>query len=75
MIKVSQAKILPLFLVYNYKIHQLHIYIPEPMLDVEQQSNYYIASRMNKELEYLVKFYLAQYTWILKLLKLAKPVR
>lgn len=70
--KVCQAEIVPLFPVYDYKTHQLHIYIREPMADIAQQSNHYIARRMNEELEYLVKPYLAQYTWILKLLKTRK---
>ncbi|MDT9587431.1 MAG: lauroyl-Kdo(2)-lipid IV(A) myristoyltransferase [Candidatus Arsenophonus melophagi] len=72
LMKLCQAEIVPLFPVYNHKTHQLHIYIRKPMNDISQKSKHYIARRMNEELEFLVKPYLEQYTWILKLLKTRK---
>lgn len=70
--KVCKAKVVPLFPVYDHKTHQLHIYIREPMDDIDGKDDKYIARRMNEELEYLVSPNLEQYTWILKLLKTRK---
>ncbi|WMY95417.1 MAG: lauroyl-Kdo(2)-lipid IV(A) myristoyltransferase [Arsenophonus sp.] len=72
LMKACNAEIVPLFPVYNYKTHQLHIYIRKPMRDIIGKNNQYIARRINEEVECLVKPYLEQYTWILKLLKTRK---
>ncbi|HHE6468263.1 TPA: lauroyl-Kdo(2)-lipid IV(A) myristoyltransferase [Providencia rettgeri] len=72
LMKVCKAKVVPLFPVYDHKTHQLHIYIREPMDDIDGKDDKYIARRMNEELEYLVSPNLEQYTWILKLLKTRK---
>nr|WP_314265868.1 lauroyl-Kdo(2)-lipid IV(A) myristoyltransferase [uncultured Moellerella sp.] len=72
LMKVCKASIVPLFPVYDHKNHQLHIYIREPMDDIDGQDDRYIARRMNEELEYLVKPNPEQYAWILKLLKTRK---
>lgn len=72
LMKVCRAQIIPLFPVYNGKTSQLDIYIRPPMDDIADQSDSYIARRMNEEVEQLMGPYPEQYTWILKLLKTRK---
>ncbi|EKT57511.1 lauroyl-Kdo(2)-lipid IV(A) myristoyltransferase [Providencia sneebia] len=72
LMKVCKAKIVPLFPVYDHHTHELHIYIREPMDDIDGKDDSYIARRMNEELEHLVAPNPEQYTWILKLLKTRK---
>ncbi|KAA1187311.1 lauroyl-Kdo(2)-lipid IV(A) myristoyltransferase [Photorhabdus heterorhabditis] len=72
LMKVCRAAIVPLFPVYNYRTHQLDIYIRPPMDDIDGKDDAFIARRMNEELEQLVRPNPEQYTWILKLLKTRK---
>lgn len=72
LMKVSRARVVPLFPVYNGKTHRLDIYIRPPMDDLLEADDNTIARRMNEEVENLVGPNLEQYTWILKLLKTRK---
>jgi lauroyl-KDO2-lipid IV(A) myristoyltransferase len=72
LMKVSRARVVPLFPVYNGKTHRLDIYIRPPMDDLLEADDNTIARRMNEEVEILVGPNLEQYTWILKLLKTRK---
>ncbi|KPD02877.1 lauroyl-Kdo(2)-lipid IV(A) myristoyltransferase [Moellerella wisconsensis] len=72
LMKVCKAAIVPLFPVYDHHEHRLHIYLREPMDDIDGKDDNYIARRMNEELEQLVRPNPEQYTWILKLLKTRK---
>lgn len=72
LMKVCKAAIVPLFPVYDHHEHRLHIYLREPMDDIDGKDDNYIARRMNEELEQLVSPNPEQYTWILKLLKTRK---
>ncbi|RJT21364.1 lauroyl-Kdo(2)-lipid IV(A) myristoyltransferase [Buttiauxella izardii] len=72
LMKVSRARVVPLFPVYNGKTHRLDIHIRPPMDDLLEADDNTIARRMNEEVEILVGPNLEQYTWILKLLKTRK---
>jgi lauroyl-KDO2-lipid IV(A) myristoyltransferase len=72
LMKVSRARVVPLFPVYNSKTHRLDIHIRPPMDDLLEADDKTIARRMNEEVEILVGPNLEQYTWILKLLKTRK---
>ena len=72
LMKISRARVVPLFPVYNSKTHRLDIHIRPPMDDLLNADDHTIARRMNEEVEILVGPNLEQYTWILKLLKTRK---
>ena len=72
LMKVSRARVVPLFPVYNNKTHRLDIHIRPPMDNLLDADDHTIARRMNEEVEVLVGPNLEQYTWILKLLKTRK---
>ncbi|MXP67366.1 lauroyl-Kdo(2)-lipid IV(A) myristoyltransferase [Pantoea sp. Aalb] len=72
LMKVCQARVVPLFSVYNSATHRLEIYLRQPMDDLINASNKTLARRMNEEVEILVRPHLEQYTWSLKLLKTRK---
>ncbi len=72
LMKISRARVVPLFPVYNSKTHRLDIHIRPPMDDLLDADDNTIARRMNEEVEILVGPNLEQYTWILKLLKTRK---
>lgn len=72
LMKISRARVVPLFPVYNSKTHRLDIHIRPPMDDLLDADDHTIARRMNEEVEVLVGPNLEQYTWILKLLKTRK---
>jgi len=72
LLRICQATIVPMFPVYNYNKHRLDVYIHPPMNDLAQADNYYIARRMNEEIEALVNQYPEQYVWTLKLIKTRK---
>lgn len=72
LMKVCQAKVVPLFPVYDGKTHQLHLHIHPPMDDLSEVDETTLARRMNEEVEKFVRPNPEQYTWILKLLKTRK---
>lgn len=72
LMKVCRARVIPLFPVYDGKMHRLDIYVRPPMDDLIEADDRTIARRMNEEVEMLVGPHPEQYTWILKLLKTRK---
>ncbi|HCN95438.1 MAG TPA: lauroyl-Kdo(2)-lipid IV(A) myristoyltransferase, partial [Leclercia sp.] len=73
LMKVCQARVIPLFPIYDGKTHRLTIEVRPPMDDLLTADDNTIARRMNEEVEILVGPHVEQYTWILKLLKTRKP--
>ncbi|CAJ0991906.1 lauroyl-Kdo(2)-lipid IV(A) myristoyltransferase [Pantoea sp. Nvir] len=72
LMKVCSARIVPLFPVYNSKVHKLEVYVRPPMEDLLNADDKTLARRMNEEVEIFVRPYPEQYSWILKLLKTRK---
>ncbi|MDN4627842.1 lauroyl-Kdo(2)-lipid IV(A) myristoyltransferase [Erwinia sp. PsM31] len=72
LMKVCRARVVPLFPVYNSKMHRLDIYLRSPMDDLLAADDKTLARRMNEEVELLVRPNPEQYAWILKLLKTRK---
>ncbi|ELY5871723.1 lauroyl-Kdo(2)-lipid IV(A) myristoyltransferase [Cronobacter sakazakii] len=72
LMKVCNARVIPLFPVYNAKTHRLDVLIRPPMDDLANADDVTLARRMNEEVEYFVGPHPEQYTWILKLLKTRK---
>ncbi len=73
LMKISRAKVVPLFPVYDSKTHSLDIWLRPSMDDLAEADDVTLARRMNEEVEILVGPNPEQYTWILKLLKTRKP--
>lgn len=69
LMKVSRARVVPMFPVYNGQRHQLEIFVRPPMDDLLGQDDNTVARRMNEEVEAFVTPNPEQYAWILKLLK------
>lgn len=73
LMNISQAKIIPLFPIYDEKKHLLTIEVRPPMdACIVNADNKMIARQMNKEVENLVGPHPEQYVWVLKLLKTRK---
>ncbi len=69
--RISGARIIPLFPVYDGKTHHLTIHVSPP-LAIRQKSDAHIARQINEVVENFVRPHPEQYTWILKLLKTRK---
>ncbi len=69
--RISGARIIPLFPVYDGKTHQLPFHISPP-LTIRQESDAHIARQINEVVENFVRPHPEQYTWFLKLLKTRK---
>ena len=73
LMKLCKAEVLQLFPSYNPKTSTLDIYIRPPMNDLQDQSDEYMAKRMNEEIEAMVLPNPEQYAWVLRFLKTRKP--
>lgn len=72
LMKITQAKVVPLFPVYRGNEGILDIYIRPPMENLVDADKEHIARAMNEQVEYFVKRDPEQYTWLLKILKTRK---
>lgn len=72
LMKVSRARVIPLFPVYNSKTHGVTMIFGQPMDDLVEADDITLARRMNEEVEKFVAPHPEQYAWILKLLKTRK---
>ena len=72
LMNICQAKIIPLFPVYDGGKHLLTIEVRPPMESIVNTDNKTIARQINKEVEILVGPHPEQYVWVLKLLKTRK---
>lgn len=72
LMKITGAKVIPLFPVYRGKEGILDIYIRPPMENLVDADKEHIARAMNEQVEYFVKRNPEQYTWLLKILKTRK---
>lgn len=69
LMKVSRARVIPLFPVYNSETHGVTMIFGQPMDDLVEADDITLARRMNEEVEKFVAPHPEQYAWILKLLK------
>ncbi|WP_439212210.1 lauroyl-Kdo(2)-lipid IV(A) myristoyltransferase [Duffyella gerundensis] len=72
LMKVSRARVIPLFPVYNSETHGVTMIFGQPMDDLVEADDIMLARRMNEEVEKFVAPHPEQYAWILKLLKTRK---
>lgn len=72
LMKVSRARVIPLFPVYDSRTHSVTMVFGEPMDDLMEADDIQLARRMNEEVEKFVAPRPEQYAWILKLLKTRK---
>lgn len=72
LMKVSRARVIPLFPVYNSETHGVTMIFGQPMDDLVEADDITLARRMNEEVEKFVAPHPEQYAWILKLLKTRK---
>ncbi|CUU24361.1 Lipid A biosynthesis (KDO)2-(lauroyl)-lipid IVA acyltransferase [Duffyella gerundensis] len=72
LMKVSRARVIPLFPVYNSETHGVTMIFGQPMNDLVEADDITLARRMNEEVEKFVAPHPEQYAWILKLLKTRK---
>lgn len=69
LMKICQAVVVPMFPVYNYRTHRMDIFIRPPMNQRLGETDAEVARSINEEIEFFLRRYPSQYTWILKLLK------
>lgn len=72
LMKLCNASVLPLFPSYDLETSVLTVYVHPPMDDLVDQSEAYIARRMNEEIEKFVLRDPKQYAWVLRFLKTRK---
>ncbi|EJZ2266280.1 lauroyl-Kdo(2)-lipid IV(A) myristoyltransferase [Escherichia albertii] len=70
--RISRAQIIPLFPVYDGKIHQLTINVRPPLAAMNDCCDAQIARQINEVIEKFVRPHPEQYTWVLKFLKTRK---
>ncbi len=73
LMKISRAKIIPLFPSYDGEKHFLTIEVRPPIDDLSVADEKTVARRINEELEMFIQPHPEQYTWSLKILKTRKP--
>ncbi|HEI2423753.1 TPA: lauroyl-Kdo(2)-lipid IV(A) myristoyltransferase [Escherichia coli] len=70
--RICRARIIPLFPVYDGKIHQLTINVRPPLAVMNDCCDAQIARQINEVIEKFVHPHPEQYTWLLKFLKTRK---